>query len=515
MAIQHPQGYDDDFLNAIKTLIDHVNVHGKTIQDLVAEGQLTPEQFAELYNIVNAPQEVADEWYDKFQTKYNNLETQYATSLTDLSNDVDGVEVTASKMMYTQYDDILPDRLLSSFPFDLDLDASGNFTHDFVPDEISKNPDIEIYVDGSLGSDNEMYGDGTQSKPYKSLTKAWSDINQTTWTKATIHATGEFRRTEILNEATIPAGKTLCIIGDGDTLFYAGDKGTDYTWTADGMAYKTSRSSALNMIDRTVPSDKHGMTPPMKKVDTIAECQSTPNSWYTDFATVWVRTHDDRTPDSEVFSILSTAAFAFVLEDDSTLYLDNFVRYGTINPNGQNGKGRVIQNNLKISSGGYNVQGDGYAGTNVKETLSFNTVVAYNRKDGLNYHYSNTSETKRAECYAFEDNCISYGNGTDAGDQASTMHEGVTILRLNGDYDSQPGSGIVDVGGPLSVNVNCKTNGGVGMGINVSGEGHELMLVNSTATTETNGQYSVRAENAKMRGNIVKGIVSVTNLEAL
>ena len=53
MAINYPQKYDDDFLNTIKTLIDHVNQYGKTIQDLVADGQLTEEQYAELITVIN------------------------------------------------------------------------------------------------------------------------------------------------------------------------------------------------------------------------------------------------------------------------------------------------------------------------------------------------------------------------------------------------------------------------------------------------------------------------------
>lgn len=53
VAINYPQRYDDDFLNTIKTVIDHVNTHGKTIQDLVADGKLTEEQYGNLITTIN------------------------------------------------------------------------------------------------------------------------------------------------------------------------------------------------------------------------------------------------------------------------------------------------------------------------------------------------------------------------------------------------------------------------------------------------------------------------------
>lgn len=44
---------DRDFRNRINQLIDSINAQGKSIQDLVAEGQLSPKQYAELIQAVN------------------------------------------------------------------------------------------------------------------------------------------------------------------------------------------------------------------------------------------------------------------------------------------------------------------------------------------------------------------------------------------------------------------------------------------------------------------------------
>jgi len=44
---------DRDFRNRINQLIDAINAQGKSIQELVAEGQLTPEQYSELIQKIN------------------------------------------------------------------------------------------------------------------------------------------------------------------------------------------------------------------------------------------------------------------------------------------------------------------------------------------------------------------------------------------------------------------------------------------------------------------------------
>ena len=44
---------DRDFRNIINQLIDATNAQGKSIQDLIAEGQLTPQQYAELITVIN------------------------------------------------------------------------------------------------------------------------------------------------------------------------------------------------------------------------------------------------------------------------------------------------------------------------------------------------------------------------------------------------------------------------------------------------------------------------------
>lgn len=51
--MRYPKQYDDEFLNIVKQLIDLAEQTGRSIQDLVAEGQLTPAQYATLIQIVN------------------------------------------------------------------------------------------------------------------------------------------------------------------------------------------------------------------------------------------------------------------------------------------------------------------------------------------------------------------------------------------------------------------------------------------------------------------------------
>lgn len=52
--IPYPKQYDDEMLNIFKRTIDVLNRLGLSVQDLVANGQLTPAQYAELIKVVNS-----------------------------------------------------------------------------------------------------------------------------------------------------------------------------------------------------------------------------------------------------------------------------------------------------------------------------------------------------------------------------------------------------------------------------------------------------------------------------
>jgi hypothetical protein len=80
-----------------------------------------------------------------------------------------------------------------------------------------------------------------------------------------------------------------------------------------------------------------------------------------------------------------------------------------------------------------------------------NCIAHNNADDGFNYH-----DTTGLATNVLEEGCVSYDNGTDTIDNASTMHEdGNAIVRVGGVYSSATGPVVNDVGTGVSWCVGC------------------------------------------------------------
>lgn len=338
------------------------------------------------------------------------------------------------------------------------------------------------------------------------------------WTKAVIHAVGQFRRTEIpVTGWTIPAGCTLAIVGEGaTTLLDSGDRGQIFSWTADDTAYKTARAACFNVVDFTATADANGLYAPIIKAADLATCKATPGSWWTDNTTVWVRTSDDRQPDANVLLLLSTFTCDFTLGAGSTVYLENFVRYGRMAFDGTDGQGRVVLNDVSVSL--VQETNAALAATDVGEVYLFDCITAYSIHDGNNYHYAGTADP--GKCLVFEEGCTVYECGTDSGDQQSTAHEGVSVVRVNGSYNAKTGSGqcIADVNGCDTLLVNCNVVGTSAEGAKASDDGGtktgRITIIDSYLEAAA-GQNALAAPYARLRRNIIQGAVSVTKSEII
>lgn len=78
-----------DFRNNLNRLGEEVEVHGKTIHDLVAEGQLTPEQYAELINVIEGHLKSGD-------VGASDLNKELQGKINQISDKISKGEVTAN-----------------------------------------------------------------------------------------------------------------------------------------------------------------------------------------------------------------------------------------------------------------------------------------------------------------------------------------------------------------------------------------------------------------------------------
>lgn len=435
----------------------------------------------------------------------------HTAQLADDATKISALQVGNQATMFVNINAILPPGF-PTLPFNLIFDDDQNATCDWDLNQFKTGADTTIYVNRQTGSDTT--GDGSSGNPYQFVFKAWDVLQTLTWTKAVINIDGEFKRGDMPASGwTIPAGKTLSIVGkaDGSTVIYS-DRANLLTWTADGASYKATRSSCFNVVDIKGSPDSNGIYPPLTQVTSVALCQSTPGSWYTDNVTVWVHTSDNRQPDIQVELVIANSELNFNLGAGSTVYLEALnVRAGHVAPNGTNGQGRFVQKNVKISLAG-GTQSNGLAVNNVKECYSFNCITAYASDDGLNYHYAATPTPRQA--LAFESECISYSNGRDTGDQASTCHEGASVLRMNGTYTGLTGTAITDVNGCDTVILGCILTSTIGEAVRVSDTGSRITMINSKAFCQP-GWASIRAYEARLRNNIVNQATNIVSASVI
>jgi hypothetical protein len=238
---------------------------------------------------------------------------------------------------------------------------------------------------------------------------------------------------------------------------------TPLTWTADGTAWKTSRSNSYNVFDIS-NRDLYSFGIPLNWVSTAALCQSTANSWFTDGTNVWVHTFDNRQPDANLLVAIEVANVWFNISNGE-LYIKGFDFYSG-HPGGSTGayKGGVfIQGNTSsiavfndccfvggmgrnITNYGVECVANGLAIQDVGKSYSFNCKAGYTYRDGFNYHYNDSGVPDKRVYLAFEYNCMGYNVGRYAYGAAgginniTTCHNGACALRVGcyGHYAQGP-----------------------------------------------------------------------------
>lgn len=229
------------------------------------------------------------------------------------------------------------------------------------------------------------------------------------------------------------------------------------TWTAEGgtvATYKATRSNVGTVIDMTwldADNDYRFLTNQVS----IANVDANPGSWYTDGATVYVRTYDSRAPDTNICPEVGTCARG---AGNITLYFENIWFYGTQTSSGgavrleSNAAGQTPKLYMKNCVTKYAV-GNGVTCLGVSEAILQNCYSSKNLQDGFNYHIQDGIIPN-----AIEINCRGFDNGTVEGsgnDNGSSIHDAGNIVRIMGQYYRNIGPNVIDIDGALSWNLRC------------------------------------------------------------
>lgn len=310
------------------------------------------------------------------------------------------------------------------------------------------------YVD--VNSGNDSTGDGSEGNPWKSVYKALSqaDVDVVRMMPGTYHRQA-------------PGGGTagVSITRSVSITKWPGQEGVVYlttaqanlSWSLDGTytnTYTTSRSATVDVVDRT-QTDANGDFERLTLQASAADVDANPGSWYISGSTVYVRTVDDRAPDSDILVIVSEPNVQ--PRGDIIIYMEG------IHVIGGSAGGVDFQSTATSQTPKFYAKNCqfGFAYTNGVSLSGVDTSIlqgctAYkNVDDGYNYHVLDSVVP-----HAIEIDCIgrSNGDGADNISNGSSIHDAGSIIRVNCSYLANIGPNCVDVGSSESWCLGCTAN---------------------------------------------------------
>jgi hypothetical protein len=303
----------------------------------------------------------------------------------------------------------------------------------------------KYYVDVTIGLDTN---DGLSANtPLKSIyvAVAKSDAVEVVVAAGVYPRINGFNGAAIARSISIKAEGGRAIISAHDALTWAVSSG--YTHT-----YEAARSGVGNVFDTKI-MDSDGDYTSLTLRASIALVDANPGSYYADGTKVYVRTRDSRVVDNAVRVYLTVNNVRAT--GNYTIYLENIdLEGGSSAARVENSAvGQTAKFYAKNCTFKYSTTGDAVRVIGA-DAIFQNCVAAQGFTDGFNYHAQNIYLPK-----AIEINCIGRNNGLRDGGgthNGSTMHDGGTIVRINGKYFGNSGPNVPDVGASKSWNICCE-----------------------------------------------------------
>lgn len=331
---------------------------------------------------------------------------------------------------------------------------NGQAQYDY---DVSSKIDLSTYTPYYLSPSGNDINDGlTKLTPKKTVTSA-----VTAGAKLIYMMPGLYLRNTFYGAAYNPGGD-LVIIGIGD-VSVTNSEDAALTWTlTTNNTYSTTRSTVTNVLDIKY-KNKYGYYSNLKQVTSQALCEAESGTYYTDNATLWVHASDNRTPDTNIKpqlyinSYISTDANKFYLENidfyDFEIRCDGITSSSTLDIYMKNVNVSLSRKSRVGLTNEYNsVRLEGFRNTVLQNCTGLETS-----QDIFNYH--NVLGVANSSILELE--CKGYSAGltsVSSSNQCSSIHENLTILRVNGNYFGGNNQVIADVGATQSILIGCELN---------------------------------------------------------
>lgn len=266
------------------------------------------------------------------------------------------------------------------------------------------------------------------------------------------------------------AARDLSVICPNGRARIVSNSVTYSAWTLEsGTVYRTDVGGSPTPVGVAdlLHDDEFGNPLITTQVNSIAECQSTPNSFYYDAAfprRMYVNLIDGSAPTSSDVVVLTAVVLARHSAPSQKVYFEN------IDTIGGSAGGITARNTdadavlIAKNCGAFGSSKNGFDVLDVGICLTIDCVAAYNTNDGFNYTAFNGISP-----HFIEVNGVGYRNKEVGTGNGSTSHDDCVGFRINGNYFENNGPGMVDVGNAVTHSVNISSTSNATYGVQSSG----------------------------------------------
>lgn len=385
---------------------------------------------------------------------------------------------------------------------------NGNAQYNY---DVSSNIDLSSYTPYFISPTGVDANDGlTELTPKLTVTAAI-----TAGARLIYMMPGTYNRNTFYGTVFNPGGD-LIIIGIGEVNVTSTQTGLSWTLTTSNT-YVAVRTQVSNVLDFKF-KNKYGFYSALKQVTSQALCEAEAGTYYTNDASVWVHTTDGRVPDTNLK--VQIYINSYIASNVGKIYFENIDFYdfevraeGTSNASAL----EVYMKDINVPvtkkpritlSFEYN----SFRFEGFKKAVLQNCTGVESTEDIFNYHnvlVVPNSSVMELECKAYSAGL----NSPSASNQCSSIHEDLTILRINGNYFGGNNQVIADVGNSQSILVGCELNTESGQpnGVIFSGVNAELFgcklfgnkIIKEEGGTHAVTVYNTIAEYSSTIGNVI------------
>lgn len=392
------------------------------------------------------------------------------------ANATDWVDLGTAVRIY----DLIPLTFPSEFDwFTANYTINSDSTTDFDIDDFKPTPITDVYLSASGDDSNDGLSAGT-AKATLASSLSVSGVDRV------LVSNGDY--TDCAIDASATLSGNLIIEATGDNVNLYGGNNTA-SWSAEGTytnVYQASVATVAGVLDLTDIDEWNGKAKALLSVNSLSALDSADTGYYHDTGTLYVKLHDGRAPDSDVFT---SELDSIKGHPTSTLFIDGVSMYGFgVDVASSAAAGNVISvknsESVGAASRGVYVQKNG-----VQAYLS-----GYNIYNAALHGNTIANDTKCLEYNCIIDGCDGSG---------SIRFNSGSVIRIGGNYTNSRLSQIDEKGSTSSINIGLgvtSSDAGADNAFDIGSGVTTVYVLNCTGidTTKWDGSPAILGSSGKV-----------------